>query len=364
MLRGTVMLLLPDGKELLVEAVRGGPEAIVSTVRYGAGEGVIGRVAQTAQPAVIPRVSEEPRFQNRIHNRPTKDCDEVSFLCVPVRLDGEVIGTLSVDLPATPPELLAERVRVLEIVASMISCDVRSRQGEAMRRQSLEAENLRLRDALQEQFRPENILGNSRLDARGLREDQASRRQRHHGLDPRRIGHRQGTRGLRRPLHQSAGEDALRQGELRGAEREPPGERVVRPREGGLHRGPVRADRTPGGSRGRHAVPRRNRRFLAGHSGQAAAGIAGARIRARGQQPHAEGQRADRGRHESGSGGPACRRPLPAGSLLPDQRLPHHAAAASRAEGRHPALGRPFRRRVCKENGQRSCGESARPRST
>ena len=163
MLRGTVMLLLPDGKELLVEAVRGGPEAIVSTVRYGAGEGVIGRVAQTAQPAVIPRVSEEPRFQNRIHNRPTKDCDEVSFLCVPVRLDGEVIGTLSVDLPATPPELLAERMRVLEIVASMISCDVRSRQGEAMRRQSLEAENLRLRDALQEQFRPENIIGNSRL---------------------------------------------------------------------------------------------------------------------------------------------------------------------------------------------------------
>ncbi len=76
--------------------------------------------------------------------------------------------------------------------------------------------------------------------ARGLREDQASRRQRHHGLDPRRIGHRQGTRGLRRPLHQSAGEDALRQGELRGAEREPPGERVVRPREGGVHRGPVR----------------------------------------------------------------------------------------------------------------------------
>ena len=82
---------------------------------------------------------------------------------MPVRLDGEVIGTLSVDLPATPPELLAERVRVLEIVASMISCDVRSRQGEAMRRQSLEAENLRLREALQEQFRPENILGNSRL---------------------------------------------------------------------------------------------------------------------------------------------------------------------------------------------------------
>ena len=128
---------------------------------YRSGEGVVGMVIETAQPVVIPRVSEEPRFQNRIHNRPPKDCDEVSFLCVPIRLEGELIGTLSVDLPAQSPELLPERVRVLEIVASMISYDVRSRQGEAMRRQSLEAENLRLRDALQEQFRPENIIGNS-----------------------------------------------------------------------------------------------------------------------------------------------------------------------------------------------------------
>jgi Nif-specific regulatory protein len=161
MLRGTVMLLLPDGNELLVEAAQDVPTESVSCARYRAGEGIVGLVVETAQPAVIPRVSEEPRFQNRIYNRPPKDCAEVSFLCVPIRLEGEVIGTLSVDLPVQPPELLHERVRVLEIVAGMIVYDVRSRQGEAMRRQTLEAENLRLRDALQEQFRPENIIGNS-----------------------------------------------------------------------------------------------------------------------------------------------------------------------------------------------------------
>ena len=161
MLRGTVMLLLPDGNELFVEAVHGAPEATVRNARYRTGEGVVGRVIETAQPVVIPRVSEEPRFQNRIHKRPLKDCGEISFLCVPIRLEGELIGTLSVDLPEQSPGLLSERVRVLEIVASMISYDVRSRQGEAMRRQVLEVENLRLRDALQEQFRPENIIGNS-----------------------------------------------------------------------------------------------------------------------------------------------------------------------------------------------------------
>ena len=161
MLRGTVMLLLPDGNELFVEAVHGALEATVRNARYHAGEGVVGLVIETAQPMVIPRVSEEPRFQNRIHNRPPKDCGEISFLCVPIRLEGELIGTLSVDLPEQSPGVLSERVRVLEIVASMISYDVRSRQSEAMRREVLEVENLRLRDALQEQFRPENIIGNS-----------------------------------------------------------------------------------------------------------------------------------------------------------------------------------------------------------
>jgi Nif-specific regulatory protein len=161
MLRGTVMLLLPDGKELCVEAAHGAPKATIRNARYRTGEGVVGLVVETAQPVVIPRVSEEPRFQNRIYNRPAKERDEVSFLCVPIRLEGELIGTLSVDLPAQPPEMLRERVRVLEIAASMISYDVRSRQDEARRRQALEVENLRLRDALQEQFRPENIIGNS-----------------------------------------------------------------------------------------------------------------------------------------------------------------------------------------------------------
>jgi Nif-specific regulatory protein len=161
MLRGTVMLLLADGKELLVEAAQGIATETISQARYGKGEGVVGLVVETARPVAIPRVSEEPRFQNRVHRRAPAECADVSFLCVPICLESAVIGTLSVDLPAQPPEMLAERVRVLEIVATMIACDVSVRQGEAMRRHALEAENLRLRDALQEQFRPENMVGNS-----------------------------------------------------------------------------------------------------------------------------------------------------------------------------------------------------------
>ena len=73
------------------------------------------------------------------------------------------MGTLSVDLPVQEPAQLAERSRLLGIVASMIAFDVKARRGEALQQQKLDAENLRLRSALEERFRPENIIGNSHV---------------------------------------------------------------------------------------------------------------------------------------------------------------------------------------------------------
>ncbi len=161
MRRGTVMLLQPDGKELVIGAVERLPESTPRDTRYRTGEGIVGAVVQTGQPAIIPRVSDEPRFQNRIHQREGDDLSDVSFLCVPIAVDKNVVGTLSVDVPRRPPEELHDQLRVLTITAGMIAFDVRSRQAGLVWRQSLEAENLRLRDALSERFRPENIVGNS-----------------------------------------------------------------------------------------------------------------------------------------------------------------------------------------------------------
>ena len=130
-------------------------------LRYRRGEGILGAVLQSGQPALVPCVSKEPRFTNRIHQRPIEETDDVSFLCVPIILESEIVGTLSVDLPVQRPEMLREQSRLLEIVASMIAFNVNARRLETARQQALEAENLRLRNDLEERFRPENLVGNS-----------------------------------------------------------------------------------------------------------------------------------------------------------------------------------------------------------
>jgi Nif-specific regulatory protein len=161
MMRGTVMLLSLDGSELLFEAAKNAQFYEQLPVRYQRGEGVIGKVLQTGKPAVIPKIADEPRFQSRIHKREKESHHHLSFICVPIQMGNEVVGTLSIDLPIESESELEESRRVLTIVASLIAFDVKSRRIMQIQRQTLESENLRLRSALGEQFRPEMIIGNS-----------------------------------------------------------------------------------------------------------------------------------------------------------------------------------------------------------
>ena len=161
MMRGTVMLVSPDGKELTVEVARDVPPLRHRQVRYRMGEGIVGRVVQTGKAAIVPRASQEQALLNRLHRRPPPGETEMSFVCVPISLGAETAGALAVDLPYDENRSLAEDARVLTIVASMIANDVRARRDAAAQHQALEAENLRLRSELEDRFRPENLIGNS-----------------------------------------------------------------------------------------------------------------------------------------------------------------------------------------------------------
>jgi Nif-specific regulatory protein len=161
MFHSMIMLLTPEGNELIVEAIREGRAAQGMDSSYRIGEGVTGSVVETGRTEIVPLVSKEPRFRNRIFLRGENETGDVSFICVPIVIGTTIVGTLSADMPPHDLDSLKERARVLEIVASLISYDVKSRRTAQLQRQKLLEDNQRLRDAVEDRFRPENLIGSS-----------------------------------------------------------------------------------------------------------------------------------------------------------------------------------------------------------
>lgn len=162
MLRGTIMLVSADGSELGLEAVHAATPVVSGDARYRKGEGVTGLVLEKGIPSIIPDIASESRFQNRIYKNRPKESGPLSFICVPVKIGREILGTLSVDVESKPMEVLRCYSRLLEIIASLISADIKARRIRRIEKEILEKENRRLHLALKDISGPEKILGKSK----------------------------------------------------------------------------------------------------------------------------------------------------------------------------------------------------------
>ena len=161
MMRGALTLLDRETGQLYIEAAHGLSEDERRRGRYHLNEGVTGQVVRTGRAVAVPKVSEEPLFLNRTRARQDLDRRELSFICVPIKIGNETIGTLSVDHLFDSSVSLDEDVRLMTIIASLIAQAVRLRQEVIQGQQLLMAENQRLQDELRDRFRPANIIGRS-----------------------------------------------------------------------------------------------------------------------------------------------------------------------------------------------------------
>ena len=161
MKRATMTLLHPITGELFIDIGHGLTDAEIKRGKYRIGEGITGKVVETGKPAVIPRIGKEPLFLDRTRSRKGIDKNNISFICVPVKLGDSVIGAFSVDKIFSPEVSLEEDVRVLSIIASMIGQAVKIRQLIQSEKDQLIEENLKLRENLKEKYSYKNIIGNS-----------------------------------------------------------------------------------------------------------------------------------------------------------------------------------------------------------
>jgi Nif-specific regulatory protein len=164
MMRGTITLLNRETGEIEIDLAHGLSNEQRKKERYRLGEGITGKVVETGIPAVVERVSQEPRFLDGTHAR-TRDMginkNDVSFICVPIRGNGGPIGAISVDRLFSENSSLDEDVRLLTIIAALLGQAVEIRQEVRERERMLLDEKERLQSEILDHFKPVNIVGSS-----------------------------------------------------------------------------------------------------------------------------------------------------------------------------------------------------------
>src|SRR5438067_182300 len=160
--RGALVLLDESTGRLRTEAAVGLTPEEIERAKYALGEGVTGNVVATGRARIIPDLRAEPDFLNRT-GRLTSEAGglPISFLCVPIKIEGRTAGALSVDKPYESGDQLKSDHKFLDIIAAFLAQAIQINRMVLRQKEELLEENAQLRAQVRDRFRFENIIGDS-----------------------------------------------------------------------------------------------------------------------------------------------------------------------------------------------------------
>lgn len=162
--RGTFTLLDKTTGHLSIVAAHGLTKEEISRGKYKIGEGVTGKVVERGEPMIIPDIGKEPLFLNRTKARGDIKRQNVSFICVPIKMKGETLGVLSVDRLFKDADIsFEEDVRLLTVVASLAGQNLKIHQMIERDKEKLMEEKRELQTELKGKYRLENVIGSSKV---------------------------------------------------------------------------------------------------------------------------------------------------------------------------------------------------------
>ncbi|MFH0976983.1 MAG: sigma 54-interacting transcriptional regulator [Spirochaetota bacterium] len=161
--RGMINIYKQEEDELFADVSYGYSEDQAAKGIYKSGEGITGSVIASGEPVIVPSILDEPRFLNRTGARSGKAGGNTAFICVPIKIEGEAIGTISIDLAKKKTEPLNEEFEMLSMISVMIAHAVNNRKEILRREHELREENTLLKIKLGADKKPGMIVGNSHL---------------------------------------------------------------------------------------------------------------------------------------------------------------------------------------------------------
>jgi Nif-specific regulatory protein len=162
MVYGVVTLLDQETKQLGIVASQGLDQDNARRVRYRAGEGITGRVLQTGKPVVVPQVSREPTFLDRLGvMKKALQREELSFISVPILVNRNAVGVLGACLRYRAERDYEGTLAFFSIIATMIAQAIKVNHLIEADKQQLLDENIHLKQELRERYDFSHIIGNS-----------------------------------------------------------------------------------------------------------------------------------------------------------------------------------------------------------
>ena len=161
MRRGSLVILDEATGRLRTEAAVGLTPEEIERGKYALGEGITGMVVATGRARIIPDLREEPDFLNRTGRLSRDEDAAISFLCVPIKLEGRVAGALSVDRVLTDTQQLEGDRRFLEIITTFLAQAIQVHRMVMRQKEELLEENAQLRAQVRDRYRFENIIGDA-----------------------------------------------------------------------------------------------------------------------------------------------------------------------------------------------------------
>jgi Nif-specific regulatory protein len=166
MRRGTLVLLDESTGRLRTEAAIGLTSEEIDRNRFAVGEGITGNVVATGRARIIPDLQSEPDFLNRTGRLAAAgvgvgDRQQISYLCIPIRIEGRTAGALSVDKPYVSDEQLRSDHEFLDIISAFLAQAIQINRMVMRQKEELLEENAQLRAQVRDRYRFENIIGDS-----------------------------------------------------------------------------------------------------------------------------------------------------------------------------------------------------------
>lgn len=158
LLKGILALADKHTKGSHIEMTYGLTEKELNHPSFQKWKTIAEEVLSTEQATIIPHLDKKrPIFEGHNGTR----LDDESFICLPIVLGQEKIGTLSVSYRFKDDRTLFQDIKLFSLVTLMIGQEVKLKWLLESEKETLRKENLKLKDELTEKYNIHNMIGKS-----------------------------------------------------------------------------------------------------------------------------------------------------------------------------------------------------------